>query len=205
MTFERIKDLDTDLFLLINGWNSPFWDTVMYWLSDKLIWIPLYLLLIYFLIRYYKKQTLIILLFVGLLIFLSDQSSVQLFKNVFQRPRPCHDPALASLVHTVNGQCGGQFSFVSSHATNHFAIAVFLIPFLGSKWKYFTPLILFWAAIISYSRVYLGVHYPGDVLGGALLGTVLGLAVAIMCHYTLKISKFRFQNPSKSQIPKKSQ
>jgi len=190
---ERIKEIDKDLFLLINGWHSPFWDTVMYWLSDKLIWIPLYLLLIYFLIRYYKKQTIMIMLFVAILMFLSDQSSVLLFKNIFQRPRPCHDPALAFIVHTVNGKCGGQFSFVSSHATNHFAIAVFLIPFLGQKWKYFTPLILFWAAIISYSRVYLGVHYPGDVVAGAMLGTMLGLAVAIICHYALKI-------PNKSGI-----
>ena len=196
---ERIKELDSDLFLLINGWHSPFWDTVMYWLSDKLIWIPLYLLLIYFLIRYYKKQTVIILLFVAILMFLSDQTSVNLFKNIFQRLRPCHEPSLAGLVHIVRDKCGGQYSFVSSHATNHFAIAVFLIPFLGKKLKYFTPLILFWAAIICYSRVYLGVHYPGDVMGGAVLGSALGLALSIICQYTLKIPNSRTQIPNKSQ------
>jgi undecaprenyl-diphosphatase len=184
---EKIKDLDRDLFLLINGWHSPFWDTVMYWLSDKLIWIPLYLLLIYFLIRYYKKQTITIMLFVAILMFLSDQSSVLLFKNIFQRPRPCHDPALAHIVHIVRDKCGGQYGFVSSHATNHFAISVFLIPFLGKKLKYFTPLILMWAAIISYSRIYLGVHFPGDVIGGAVLGSALGLAISIICRYALKI------------------
>ncbi|MDD5507615.1 MAG: phosphatase PAP2 family protein [Bacteroidales bacterium] len=196
---ERIKELDRNLFLLINGWNSPFWDTAMYWLSDRLIWIPLYLLLIYFLIRYYKKQTIIILLFVAILMFLSDQTSVNLFKNIFQRLRPCHEPSLAGLVHTVRDKCGGQYSFVSSHATNHFAISVFLIPFLGKKMKYFTPLILLWAAIISYSRIYLGVHYPGDVIGGTILGSALGLAIAIICQYALKIPKTKSQIPNKFQ------
>lgn len=196
---ERVKEIDTDLFLLINGWHSPFWDTVMYWLSNKLIWIPLYLLLIYFLILYFKKQTIIILLFVAILIFLSDQTSVSLFKNIFQRLRPCHEPSLSNLVHIVKDKCGGQYGFVSSHATNHFAISVFLIPFLGKRLKYFTPLILFWAAIISYSRVYLGVHYPGDVIGGAILGSTLGLAISIICQYALKIPNPKTQIPSKFQ------
>lgn len=185
---ETLKDLDQRLFFLINGLNNRFWDFVMFWLSDKLIWIPLYVLFLYFLIRYYKRQTIIIMIFVALLMFVSDQTSVHLFKNIVQRLRPCHDPAIMHLVHTVRDKCGGQFSFVSSHATNHFAISVFLIPFLGKKLKYFTPLILLWAAAISYSRVYLGVHYPGDVLAGAVWGSLVGLIMGRLCWYLIPVS-----------------
>lgn len=104
---------------------------------------------------------------------MSDLLSVHGFKNVFMRLRPCHEPSLAGLVHQVYDKCGGSFGFYSSHASNHFALATFLHFFIGKKLKYFSLLIFIWAAIVSYSRVYLGVHYPSDVLAGAIMGIIL--------------------------------
>ncbi len=108
---------------------------------------------------------------------MGDQGSVKLFKDVFERLRPCHNPAIAELVHTINGKCGGKYGFVSSHATNSFALAVFCGFLFKRHYKYMLWLMLFWAAIVSYSRVYVGVHYPGDIIGGAVLGSLVGLFV----------------------------
>jgi undecaprenyl-diphosphatase len=124
----------------------------------------------------FGNKVFILLLFFGLLIFLGDRSSVELFKNVFERLRPSHNPMLNGLVHLVDGK-GGQYGFVSSHATNCFAFATFSIFLLRSKFKLMLPLLLFWAVLVSYSRIYVGVHYPADLLGGAILGTVVGFFV----------------------------
>ncbi len=174
---EILKNLDTDLFLALNGAHNSVFDFLMFWVSNKLIWIPLYLYFLYLLIKNYKWKTIGIFISVIVLIALADQLSVHLFKNVFQRLRPCHESQLEGLVHLVNGKCGGQFGFISSHATNTFALSVFLIQFLGKKYKYFTISILIWASLIAYSRIYLGVHYPGDVIVGAAFGSLLGIII----------------------------
>jgi undecaprenyl-diphosphatase len=175
---ETLKYWDTQVFLFLNGKHNSFWDFTMYWVSNKLIWIPLYLFFIFLIFKYYKKNLLWVLLATVIVIALSDLISVHLFKNVFLRLRPCHEPQLEGLVHLVKGKCGGQYGFISSHATNHFAFAVFSSLILRKKVKYFTFLIILWAAVISYSRIYLGVHYPGDVLGGVIVGSVLGWILA---------------------------
>ena len=169
---------DTDLFLILNGAHNSFWDFIMFWASDKFIWIPVYALFLFLLWRKYYSKIWIVILFAALLIFLSDQISVHLFKDVFQRLRPCNDPALDGMVHLVNGKCGGSFGFYSSHASNIFAIAVFVISLLGKKNPWMLLLILIWADLIAYSRIYLGVHYPGDVIAGAMVGSLLGWMVA---------------------------
>lgn len=177
---ETLNHIDQRLFLAINGLNNGFFDVLMFWASDKWIWIPLYLWFAYLLYRHYGKRFWIPVLVAGLVITLSDQSSVHLFKFVFHRPRPCHEPALQELVHLVNDKCGGPYGFISSHAANSFALAAYLSLLLGKKIRYFTLVILAWATLLAYSRVYLGVHYPGDVIVGAIWGAGIGAAVFVI-------------------------
>jgi len=178
-----LNQIDTELFLFINSWHNDFFDVVMVYVSSKLFWLPFYLFLLYMVIKEYKWKSLIILLFVALLITLTDQSSVQLFKNVFQRLRPCHNPDIQSLVHTVE-YCGGRYGFVSSHATNYFGIIVFVSGLLYSRYKWLPWVLVFWGLLIIYSRIYLGVHYPGDVIGGTILGAGIGWMVFWGFRYT---------------------
>ena len=166
--FERI---DQQLFLFINSLNSPFFDQVMNILSGKLIWVPLYLTILVFLGIKYKRKFLIIIIFIILAATLADQSSV-IVKNLVHRLRPCHEPSIMSIVHLVNGECGGVYGFVSSHATNTFDVALLSLSFIKKRW--YSISIILWASIICYSRVYIGVHYPGDVLCGAILGSFIG-------------------------------
>jgi undecaprenyl-diphosphatase len=170
-----LEQTDQQLFLFINSLNSPFFDKVMFTVSGKLIWAPLYLALLYCFWKRTTKKFPVLLIFVLLAVLLADQISVQLFKNTIQRLRPCHEPALEGMVHLVNGICGGLYGFVSSHASNSFNIAVLSLIIIKRRW--FTITILAWATAIGYSRIYLGVHYPGDVICGALLGALIGFSM----------------------------
>jgi undecaprenyl-diphosphatase len=143
----------------------------MYAISGRLIWVPLYLAILIYLGIKYKRKFLIILIFIILAATLADQSSV-IVKNIFHRLRPCHEPSIIGIVHLVNGECGGVYGFVSSHATNCFDVALLSLLFIKKRW--YTISIIFWAGIIGYSRIYLGVHYPGDVICGSFLGAFIG-------------------------------
>jgi undecaprenyl-diphosphatase len=169
-----VEQLDQRLFLFLNSINSPFWDKVMNFMSLVVVWIPMYLAILIFLAIRYKKRFWVILLFIILAVVLSDQTSV-LIKNIFDRPRPCHESSLQGLVHLVNGRCGGMYGFVSSHATNSFTVALLSLLLIRNNW--YTLFIIIWASAVSYSRIYLGVHYPGDVFVGVLLGTFIGWRV----------------------------
>jgi len=147
----------------------------MYAISGTLIWAPLYLALLIFLAIKYKKRFFVILLLLVLGVFFADTGSVKLFKNVFERLRPCHEPALEGLVHIVNGRCGGMYGFVSSHASNCFFAATISGLLIRKRW--FSISMICWAAIIGYSRIYLGVHYPGDIICGAAFGALVGWGI----------------------------
>ncbi len=164
--------------------HNDFFDVVMYWLSDKFIWIPLY---IYFFFLAYKKvgnRVWLVAVAIALLILLSDQLSVHAFKDVFLRYRPCHNLLIQSKVHLLNEHCGGTYGFVSSHAANTFALAMFLSLLFKNKIKNFSIFIFIWASLVSYSRIYSGVHYPADVAVAAILGMGVGVMVFKIYDYT---------------------
>jgi undecaprenyl-diphosphatase len=163
--------IDQQLFLFLNSANSPFWDKVMYTMSMISVWIPLYLVILIYLGFRYKRKFLIIIIFIIIAVTMTDQLAL-VIKNSVLRLRPCHEPSLEGLVHLVNGRCGGLYGFVSSHAANSFNVALFSLIFIRKRW--YSISIIIWAALVSYSRIYLGVHYPGDVIGGAILGALIG-------------------------------
>jgi undecaprenyl-diphosphatase len=168
---QNILEFDKELFLYLNSFYNDFMDTIMLMVTRKETWVPFYLAIVFFFVKNYRSKSLLILLFMGLTVLASDQISVLLKINL-QRLRPTHEPALEGMVHMVF-QKGGLYSFVSSHASNMFAIFVFTSRIF--KNKRYSILLLFWALIVSYSRIYIGVHYPLDVLGGAILGWLLGV------------------------------
>lgn len=165
---EALNSLDQELFFFLNGLHNPFWDQVMIFITNKKSWYPLYLIIIIFLVYKYKKHIWLAIIMIALTITIADQVSSGYLKPTVKRLRPCKDPAIAERVH-IPGGCGGLYGFTSSHASNHFGIAV-LLSLLGYKWSRWTLLFIPWAAAIAYSRVYVGVHYPGDVIVGALIG-----------------------------------
>jgi PAP2 superfamily. len=190
-----LERFDQQLFLFINSSNSPFFDQVMHAISGRLIWVPLYLAILIYLGIKYKRKFLIILIFTILAITLSDQASVVL-KNLTQRLRPCNDPSLTGLVHLINGECGGLFSFVSSHAANSFNVAFLSLLLIKKRW--YSISIIVWATVIGYSRIYLGVHYPGDVICGSLLGAFIGWGIYSL--YVLTDNKILKNKPYFSSL-----
>ena len=190
---ERLTQLDQRLFLWINEKHSPFWDPIMFWASNQWIWIPFYAFLGYLLYRRFGNFALYFALWIAALITLSDQGSSHL-KDWVCRPRPSHDWRLAGLVHLSAAGPGGLYGFVSSHAANCFALCVFLGLLLPRSDRPLKLLLLVWALFVCYSRVYNGVHYPGDVLGGILLGSLFGWGMSRLFRmfvnfYFLKIMR----------------
>ncbi len=177
--YEQLSSFDFHLFLYINSFNSPLMDTIMEKISSVTLWLPLYLVILGYIFYKYKWKTgVFALIAMVLLVVLTDQTSVHLFKNTIQRLRPCHQPRISHLVHIVNNHCGGLYGFVSSHAANTFGFATFTALFFYRKvYSYF---IFAWALLIGYSRIYLGVHYPSDIVGGALLGMFWAVVVYAM-------------------------
>ena len=167
----QLHQWDQQLFLTLNGIHHPVADELMWLVSAIWTWIPLYLLVSFYIAKNWKKKAWWILLVFVLCVVLTDQMT-NIIKESVHRFRPSRDPSLTGLVHLVNGYTGGKFGFVSAHTSNSFGFAL-LSSFLFRNRAY-TISIFAWAAIVSYSRIYLGVHYPGDVVGGAILGLMVG-------------------------------
>ena len=172
--FEQIRKLDEEILLFINSHHNVFFDSIMWLASGKWSWLPLYAFIIIFLIIKFKKSAWIMILLIIPLIIASDQLSSGLLKPLTQRFRPSHAPGLENLLHYVNQYRGGLYSFPSSHACNFFAGVSYTCLVAAKKIKWLPYLLFPVAILVCYSRMYLGVHYPTDILGGAVLGAFLG-------------------------------
>ncbi len=179
---EQLLEFDKNLLLCLNSFHSPLWDNFFLIVTTTSVWIPLYMTLAYIFIKNHNIRGIWFIIFIAILILLCDQISSSIFKVYFERLRPSREPLLRDIVHIINHNRGGMFGFVSSHATNSFGLAMFLSLVFRNKW--FNTIIFIWAIIFSYSRIYLGLHYPGDIIGGAILGLSLaGIVYAMFIHF----------------------
>ncbi|MFS4418281.1 phosphatase PAP2 family protein [Maribacter sp. 2307ULW6-5] len=180
---EELLHLDRELFLYLNGLGTPAWDNLWQFVSHKLSSVPLYVFLL--VIAHWKlglKNTLWAVVAVALLITVSDQLS-NFFKLGVARPRPCHDGSLMEVMRLVKSRCGGKYGYFSAHASNSFALAVFFGSLLKPHFKGLLPALLVWAAFVAYSRIYLGVHFPLDIVTGALVGAFFGALFARLFNF----------------------
>ncbi|MEG1904733.1 MAG: phosphatase PAP2 family protein [Bacteroidales bacterium] len=200
--FDRI---DKSLLLFLNGNGTPYWDDLMWIYTGRWIWVPVALGFIWYFFRKGGwREAIMILLSITLLITLCDQISSSFFKPFFERLRPSHQEELQPFLSIVNGYRGGRFGFISSHAANSIGFATFTA--LVIRRSVYSVSIFLWALLTCYSRIYLGVHFPGDILAGSLLGVVIGYLV-FMLYQTLHnylFVMFRFRTsaiPYERQIP----
>lgn len=183
---EALEVFDREIFFFFNGLHQPWLDQTMFYMTKAVFWTPVYLLLLYLIAKTYSwKIMLWSLLAIAVIITLGDRISVELFKNVFQRYRPSRNLEIGPLVHIVNDYRGGLYGFVSSHATNFFSITTFVILLLRKRYRGITPLLVLWASLICYTRVYLGVHYPSDILVGTMLGVTIGFSIYKLFKYLM--------------------
>lgn len=181
-----LSDIDARLLLIVNGAHSPFFDSVMWCISGRWIWVPFYAVLAYLLFRRMSwKRASICLVTIGLIILAADQTCATLIRPEIVRLRPANlNNPLSSFVHVVNGYRGGRYGFPSCHAANTFALAVFMSLVIRHKW--FTVMMFSWAFVVSYSRMYLGVHYFGDLFCGATIGSLFAVLFYYLQNYLFK-------------------
>ncbi|MGY5849800.1 phosphatase PAP2 family protein [Salegentibacter sp. F14] len=185
---ERLIELDHKLFLFLNNLGSDQWDWFWLLVTDKWTAIPLYAILVYLLFKVFGwKVTLLYLILVTLLITTTDQLA-NVFKDGFQRLRPCGQEGIREYARFVAVRCG-KYGYFSAHAANSFGVAVFLGLLFKKKFPTLLYFLLLWAGLVAYSRVYLGVHYPGDILTGAVIGVFFGFVYYLIQKYLLKLFK----------------
>jgi len=186
---EKLAKLDRELFLFLNNLGSEQWDWMWIAISDKWMAIPLYAILLYLIFRKFGwRPTLITMVVITLLITATDQLA-NLFKHGFERPRPCRQEGVMEYARYVAERCG-RFGYFSAHAANSTGVAVFLSLLFRKHYPRLFIFLLIWAVVVSYSRIYLGVHYPGDVITGMLIGAIFGILFHLLRKFlTAKILK----------------
>jgi Membrane-associated phospholipid phosphatase len=182
---DQLVTWDQEAFLAINqGLSNVFFDWLMPVLRNPYTWAPLYLFIIVFCIRNYRNKGILIVLFILITFGIADALSSSVIKKSVKRIRPCNDIEFKEEV-AVRVRCGSGYSFTSSHATNHFAISTVLIMVFYRRWKPILWLALLWATLVSIAQVYVGVHYPLDIIGGALLGSAIGYLTGLVFRMTV--------------------
>lgn len=182
---DQLLHYDTELFLYLNNLGNTSWDGFWMAYTTKIYWTPLYALMLYLMYKQREnKPFLITIAVIALMILFTDQIT-NLFKYGFERPRPCHVDALISKMRIVREGCGGRFGFFSGHASNSMAVAIFAGLMLKNRFKYLIYVLVIWAMLMAYSRIYVGVHYPLDVFCGMLFGSLSGLLFYKMNHYLI--------------------
>jgi undecaprenyl-diphosphatase len=172
----RVQLLDERMFVVLNSLGSERWDGLWLFVTHKFSWIPFYVALIYLVYRHYGLRNMLIVLgLIVVMITVTDQSA-NLFKHGFERPRPCREEHLKELIRYIAPRCG-RYGFFSAHAASSTAFAAFLGLLLRRHYKSLVMLLLFWASIVSFSRIYVGVHYPLDTLTGMVIGASVGLLI----------------------------
>lgn len=182
---QRLQELDKELLLFFNGLHADWLDPVMILATKTIFWLPLYLFLTYLIVRYKKWDTFYILLGIALTITLADQITSGFMKPFFARLRPSQDPSLEGLIYLVNNYKGGLYGFASSHAANTFGTAMFVYLLFKNRYRWI-KLIFLWAALMTYTRIYLGVHYPGDILVGTCIGLLCGWIGFLFANWLIK-------------------
>ncbi len=170
---DQLIEIDKKILVFLNSFHSPILDPVMLVITQTVFWIPLYAFLIFLLFKNYKKEAVWILLGAAITILLTDQITSTIMKPYFARLRPSHDPSIQSLLHIVDNYRGGLYGFSSGHAANTMGVALFVWLNLRTFYRWI-GLIFIWAIIMSYTRIYLGVHYPGDIVVGGTIGIICG-------------------------------
>ena len=184
---ESLQSLDQTIFLAINALHTPYLDSFMYIFTGKLVWIPLYMSILYVLYRNFNlRMTIFTAIMFALLIVIADQTCSSILRPIFERPRPSRNPDIADIVHLVNGRRGGKFGFPSCHAANTFALACFAM--LLFKNRAVTTFFMLWAIVTCYTRIYVGVHYPGDLLFGTVVGFTAGFVTYGIYRVCLRIT-----------------
>lgn len=187
-----LNDWDTRLFIKINSdWTSPFFDSIFPWWREMTTWYPLYLFLLVFIFQNFGFKAWKWVVAFAVTITISDQLSSNFIKNHVNRLRPCQDPLMEGHVRMLLNHCSGGASFTSSHATNHFAAALFIFTTLKPYLKNWTYLFFFWAATVSYGQVYVGVHYPLDIICGAIAGSITGYIVSYIFNMKIGLGELK--------------
>jgi len=170
---DQLIEWDKEALIFLNSYHTPWLDPVIFMITNTLFWLPLYAFLVFLIFKNFKTEAWFILIGVAITILLSDQITSTLMKPFFARLRPSHDPSMAGLLHHVNGYKGGLYGFSSGHSANTLGVAMFLWLTLRAVYKWIA-LIFLWAMLVAYTRIYLGVHFPGDILVGGTIGLLCG-------------------------------